>query len=702
MKFLPTLGASRKSADMTHTTGVPRSQMGRPLPPTSRASSNVDSHIKRTYEAVAWVYRCVTAYADGQAQLPIVIRDGQGDSAGDLPAHPFVQLLNFRASDHESSFTFRHRISTQLLLSPRGVFVERLYSRGGDLIGLQLLPPHLTVPIPDEKTFVSAYRVTVGGVRWDIAPELVTWIRAPHPTNPYRSMTPAEAASLAIDTQTLAKMFNHDFLRTGGSPSGIVAIKNGDDGSMLPSDLAELNDRFGGGSRKPNGWVIVDSVDGIDVQEFAGSPNDAKFGDMLSLSKDEIFGVYACPESVVAGNAANRTYANADAEWLIWWEDRIPTHNRIVSNGLDQIDNDPGTFITFDYSGIGVIRRSIEERDARKLDEFRAGAITVDEYRVATGREPFGTHESMTLYQPFTMRPYAVSASAPESTLPVLTEAAPPPVLSVVAGRDRRGTKANRAGADIGTINYDLATKWEQRVTATLVRLFDDQERITLEKLRGPKARKGTRHWTPTPTLTKQIDPKSVYDIANFDTRAEIEASAVFLSLFDDAANATLSALGATNPFDVHNPAVTAAIAARTSRIVGTNQTTRDAIRNALSDGERDGDTIDGLARRVSAVFDDARGYRAEMIARTEVNGSVNAASVAGAKQSGVVESKVWLATLDDRTRPSHADADGQSVGLDEPFDVGGEQLEYPGDENADPAETINCRCTTTYTVTDA
>ena len=51
---------------------------------------------------------------------------------------------------------------------------------------------------------------------------------------------------------------------------------------------------------------------------------------------------------------------------------------------------------------------------------------------------------------------------------------------------------------------------------------------------------------------------------------------------------------------------------------------------------------------------------------------------------------KVWIATLDNRTRDSHAMLDGTSVPLDDVFDNG---LERPRDPNGIPSEICNCRC---------
>lgn len=61
----------------------------------------------------------------------------------------------------------------------------------------------------------------------------------------------------------------------------------------------------------------------------------------------------------------------------------------------------------------------------------------------------------------------------------------------------------------------------------------------------------------------------------------------------------------------------------------------------------------------------------------------------------GVVEElqKTWICTLDGRTRDTHWAADGQRVALHSAFTVGGEQMQYPGDESASPSEWKNCRC---------
>jgi hypothetical protein len=128
---------------------------------------------------------------------------------------------------------------------------------------------------------------------------------------------------------------------------------------------------------------------------------------------------------------------------------------------------------------------------------------------------------------------------------------------------------------------------------------------------------------------------------------------------------------------------------------------------------------LDGLAARQGTSVDDAQvmvekmlsnGYqswagRAELIARTETVAANNQGALASwsalADAAQVTATKTWLATPDGRTRPEHAEANGQTVGINDTFTVGGEDISGPGDGSA--ANVCNCRCTLTFDIpTDA
>jgi len=129
-------------------------------------------------------------------------------------------------------------------------------------------------------------------------------------------------------------------------------------------------------------------------------------------------------------------------------------------------------------------------------------------------------------------------------------------------------------------------------------------------------------------------------------------------------------------------------------KITGIIQTTRQAVRSVLGEGVEKGEGIDALAKRVDALYlEDIIPHRSEVIARTEVINASNLGAVEAAKATGLVLRKQWIATADERTRDAHAAADGQIVPMDQPFLVGGAQLQWPGDTSlgAPASQTIQC-----------
>jgi hypothetical protein len=139
------------------------------------------------------------------------------------------------------------------------------------------------------------------------------------------------------------------------------------------------------------------------------------------------------------------------------------------------------------------------------------------------------------------------------------------------------------------------------------------------------------------------------------------------------------------------------------------NETTRDNIAQIMARAQAEGSSIPAIQDQLDSLFeryisgttpddpdwqwftDRTPAYRTELIARTETI----RASAAGSMEifrDWNVQKKEWLATMGDgRTRDTHAEANGQVVGIDEKFDIGGYPADCPGDPALPPEEAINC-----------
>jgi len=126
-----------------------------------------------------------------------------------------------------------------------------------------------------------------------------------------------------------------------------------------------------------------------------------------------------------------------------------------------------------------------------------------------------------------------------------------------------------------------------------------------------------------------------------------------------------------------------------------------DRISKTIEQGRADNLTLPQIAKLVTEKFLPIGISRANLIARTETH---NAASFANhsyhntlQQDLGITMVKRWSATNDARTRTAHAEANGQTVLMDEDFEVGGAPMGYAGDPRGGAKNVINCRCVIIY-----
>jgi len=223
-------------------------------------------------------------------------------------------------------------------------------------------------------------------------------------------------------------------------------------------------------------------------------------------------------------------------------------------------------------------------------------------------------------------------------------------------------------------------TPHENEFKRGIIRLFQEQENRALRALRKGKS------------ITKDVD--DVLRITH-DEREIMKFTEFALPRITEMVKingqAAMAELGVEIAFDITNPKVIKWIKDRCGLLIKSiSDTTLKKLRKTLAEGIEAGESIPNLADRIGIVYDEAKGSRAVKIARTETINASNSGALEAYKQSGVVEKKEWLATMDDRVRDEHAAMNGEVVDIDKPFSNG---EMYPGD--------VNCRCTVLPVIKD-
>ncbi|MEU1273518.1 phage portal protein [Streptomyces sp. NPDC005799] len=351
------------------------------------------------YERSIWTFKSVEAISKHASTLPIQIGRGGDEREFEevLEDHPLLKLLNRKANPLETGDVFKKRLSAQLLLSKKGVFIEKTKSRGGVLTRLDLLPPDRVQIIPDDENaaYVKHFEFTDynGRIR-ELKPEKVIWIRDPHPTDPFCGVTPLEAAGLSVDLDVKARTYNISFIDNDGRPGGIVGI---DLDGVDANEVDRIQKRLAPGAHNAGQLTLVGTgPGGVTYVDTSARPREMAYETLSSTAKNEILSAFGVYESVI-GNASERTFNNADREeWNFWAHTELP-HLNLIASAFDPDLSDEWV-IRFDTSRVQALefpRRQARE-EARK--EFEAGLITIDEYRQLAGRRTFNTPQSRALW----------------------------------------------------------------------------------------------------------------------------------------------------------------------------------------------------------------------------------------------------------------------------------------------------------------
>ena len=123
-------------------------------------------------------------------------------------------------------------------------------------------------------------------------------------------------------------------------------------------------------------------------------------------------------------------------------------------------------------------------------------------------------------------------------------------------------------------------------------------------------------------------------------------------------------------------------------------------IQTILDAGIKDGIGTEEFTRRIFESGIRNERYKARRVALTEVLTAHRMAQQEAFEQSPSVKDKEWQHTGAHKNEPrqNHVDMNGQTVSVNSPFELEGEDGEIyypmiPGDTNLPPEERINCHC---------
>jgi len=192
--------------------------------------------------------------------------------------------------------------------------------------------------------------------------------------------------------------------------------------------------------------------------------------------------------------------------------------------------------------------------------------------------------------------------------------------------------------------------------------------------------------------------PFSVLELLNEGEERKILAKIMFPFLIQGFARGvdlgTAQGSDEIRPEDMLTEPIKEAIARKayteSALVIGT---TKDKLQEELTEAILQGESVSQLASRIDSLYTTEAARRPILIARTELTGVVSDGTLRTLIEEGYQE-KQWRTAIDGRQRKTHESAHLQIVPIRQPFTVGGQRGQAPGDPAMGISECANCRCT--------
>lgn len=658
------------------------------------------------YRKHVWVYAAVYAISSNISSLKFrVARQLKDGTLEDNPRNPFFKILE-NPNPHMTGVFLKEFTSASLELMGNAYWgIER--DPNGVPVELWPLPAHMMRVVASDKNMVDHYVYSPPSrpgspVRYDSND--VFHFKYTNPDNLVYGHGSMRSALISATTDLYAQLWNRNFFRNSARPDAIITSTTAIDTTNRNLVLKGFRQMFSGPA---NARKVAFLPMGMKYEPVDSKHSDMEFLSGRKMSREEVLTAFGVPPAM-AGILENANYSNSEVQERIFWKHtllpKVRSLSATMTKRVQQVTYLTDCVVELDVSKVDALR----EDEKAKAETAKVYSDIGVPFKIINDRLGLGFPEFQDWDKPRPVPTIGLPAASPPK----------PPVSEEDSDEEKRAKEAGLRKQTKAALSRDQKWKKFDRKTSTLearmlgsVRTyFRGQKKRVLSALKdsadsmlGAHIPKSSPRGRPTAKAPGDVTI-SVEPIFDRENERRIMDGAVRKRVRDAYFDFAVSAGRAVDPsfdFNLKDPAARAWIDSKVFQLVQevndhTLEEISDSVREAVEEAVREGysrsETIAQIVDRIDDVYDFAMKGRAERIARTEVISASNAGALDGMKGAGA-EKKEWVASRDSKVRDSHQEADGEVVGISEPFVVGKSSLSFPGDPSGEPEETINCRC---------
>lgn len=352
---------------------------------------NFETMVRDGWRKNELIFACISKKANTASQVALEIRQKRNDRVfDDHPAKALIQAPN----PFMSEFDFWSAVIIYQDLAGRAIF-EKERSRRGVPVRLWPLRPDWVSVVPSGSTMIGAYKYSPPGLTPQLLdPADVLDFRLFDPINQYNTWPPVAVAARVGDVDNSATDFVKLTFQKGGTPQGILKTVQKLNDASVEDIRRRWRARYGGYEN----WIdpaVLDSD--AEYQRTGMTFEEMGFEKLDARNEARICMILKVPPILVGANIglARSTYSNYREARSAWWEDDlIPlyhNHADVLENQLlTDFDKTRQVYAGWNLDGVPAVQEQMTEQRKEATEEFKTGAITVNEYREKIGLKRIG------------------------------------------------------------------------------------------------------------------------------------------------------------------------------------------------------------------------------------------------------------------------------------------------------------------------
>ncbi|HET54365.1 MAG TPA: phage portal protein [Ignavibacteria bacterium] len=513
----------------------------------------------------------------------------------------------------------------------------------------------------------KGYTLELGDTRRNAPFEEIIHFKNPDPRNPFgRGLSLLKTGFMFFEAEEAINDYRKALYGNKGILSGLIKGGNAAQNKEL---VEQFNEKFGGLS-KSNQFAGTPS--GYEFQPLSATPQDLDFTNIIEQTKADIYEHCGIPQ-ILIGKTEHVNRSNMEeAKTVYHLYTKTPIANRLANTIARYFLPDELDFV---YN-LELEMSPADKIQYEKLD-LDYGVRSRAEIRTQErGLEPYAGSEKILIQGIFSE---VGSTDKSKSVKPeILNEQK---IQNIITAK---------SALDLGEKSWKYFIEWEQKLEEGL----SNELRKTWNWLGNKVASnlsKSSKSMNMDLLFSETLIDLDVL-ISEFEKgNAYIEKSMI------EAIKQKELEFKISIAENVKENYIGSHIQGMEETWKGIAETDIKQLKAIMEQGINEGKTVKEIAKEINNRYtptseDFINNGRATAISRTEVSRAANKASHNIILETGASEHG-WFTALDERVRITHAVMHGTMLPISVSFIVGGEELQYPGDDRGSAENVICCRC---------